>query len=331
MSSTKVSYEGRMSYLHPAREMVEPKFPILSFSTDGFKKKFAPKPPRKRKLNGGGHTADFNRAYAELVFQFDDRHRSNIYASTYLAGVGIPMRISNELRAAGRATPIFGRPNPTIDATKNAIVQRGLADTRAMLIAAGNVLRGLIVQPIEDYPAYFVQQANALIPVNVTPRDSILAHRYINQQRRTIQGIANTQWTNRGSDNYLALIRRLNDELQDGFNQVRTIVGYRVTENPASTPRLQHRPIPRGAEDSVTYAEIDDNESMVDLDRNYDTGKYMKASTVESMPLRGEVIINPFTNAPAVTIQPYLAQLTDVAITGGRLCPICKKMIGKKH
>jgi len=320
------------------RRLVKPKFPKLSFSTVGYKEVFPPQPPRKRKLEGGGHRDNFRSEYSNLLFRFDDRHHSNLYAATYQAANGIPVRVNRELIAAGKSRPMFGRRNPEIEAAKQAIYDRGIADTRAMLIAAGNVLGNLTVLNPNEYADFFERVARQTMPITDV-RTTVIINRFIQQHRRFISRIGDDNgWINRGSDNYLALIRRLNDEVQNGLNQIVNLAGNIVTVNPialqdapAAPAALQHRDIPRGTEDTVTLDEIEDNELMIDLDRNYATGKYMKASTVDNMPLRGEVLINPYTNAPARIIQPYLARLVD-APAGGRLkCPICKKMIGKKH
>ena len=307
------------------KQKVKSKFPTLSFSTVGYKEVFPPQPPRKRKLEGGGHREQFRAEYRRLVLAFDNAHNSNLYEATITARNGIPTRVEGELLAAGRSRPMFGRRNPEIEAAKQAIYTRGLADTRAMLVAAGNALRNLDVLNPNQYGDFFVAEATRIMP-NTDMRTTIVINRFIQQYRRFLDGF-DGGWINYGSDIYLALIRRLNDEVRNGLNQIVNMAGNIISINPAAEVQpIRYRDIPRGEVDGVTYEEIVDGEDMIDYDRNYASGNYLKASTADDIPLRNRLVFNPFTNDTARIIQPYLARIVD-APTGGRIPKRKKKKL----
>jgi len=275
-------------------------------------------------LEGGGiFKRNFNVAYADMVVGFDDTHGTNLYAATAGAFDGLPARVSRELTAAGKSNPIFGRHNPAINTAKQDIVVRGITDTREMLNAARNSLRGLVVLSPNEYGDYLLTQARQILGNNIDRETT----RYLNQLRLWFYDETTiNRWVNIGSTRYIALIQRLNNEIQNALNYLRG-APTNAQVNPLSTA-LERRPIPRGSTDNITEDEIVNDDIMGDFNGNYSRNVFLKQSTIDSLPKNAGRTINPYNNLPIENMELYLA---DVALTGGRLCPICYKVVGKKH
>jgi hypothetical protein len=70
---------------------------------------------------------------------------------------------------------------------------------------------------------------------------------------------------------------------------------------------------------------------MADFQRKYNDGLYHKQSTINKIERNSDgQRLSPYDREIIDgQIENYIA---DVSATGGRLkCPICKKMVGKKH
>jgi len=261
---------------------------------------------------------------------FDREHGTVLYAMTTQNNVDIPSRVSLRLFQAGKSTPtLFRRENAAVASIKQRIVDEGIAETNRFLDNVETSIDGMTILHPSRYADFFRQEATQMLRnnPNIDARTRSEANRDINQYVRRIQQLATTTEWHGGGNYYIQLLRNFNILLQEGFDRIRRI---RTSVNPLFNA-LPSRPIPRGSTDNLTAEEINKGDIMGDFQGRYNEGLFHKQSTIDKIERndRGQ-LISPYDRAIIDgQIENYIA---DVAATGGGIkCPICKKMVGKKH